>query len=72
MMLIDKYFHESLPKDVLQSVKTFWWNSLVDHYYTNNRRCHRLEDLNDCLQHFETAKSFLKNPIAVSLAILFR
>lgn len=72
MSLLNKYFHESIPDDVQPNVVNYWWNTLVEHYYTNNRRCHSLEDLNERLQHFETAKVLLKNPSAVSLALLFR
>lgn len=71
-MMLEKYFNGSLPNDVHQSVRDVWLRTLLDRYNAPDRRCHGLDDLNDCLQQFESVKSFLKNPNAVTLALIFR
>lgn len=70
--MLEKYFYSSLPNDVHGSVRDVWLKALLDHYSAPDRRCHGLDDLNECLQQFETAKSFVKNPNAVILALIFR
>lgn len=69
---MEKYFNGSLPDDVHRSVRDVWLKALLDRYSAPDRRCHGLADLNDCLQQFETAKSLVKQPNAIVLAIIFR
>lgn len=71
-MMLEKYFNESLLNDVHETVRDVWVRTLLEHYSAPDRRCHGLDDLNDCFQQFETAKSFIKHPNAVILAIIFR
>lgn len=70
--MLRKYFNGSLSNDVHESVRDVWVRALLDRYSAPDRRCHGLNDLNDCLQQFETAKSLVKNPNAVILALIFR
>ncbi|XP_050424166.1 uncharacterized protein LOC126835543 isoform X2 [Adelges cooleyi] len=71
-MDLKKYFNSALPDNVHATVKDLWFNSIVDRYSGLNRRCHNLNDLNNCLQHFESVKTFVKNPNAIVLALIFR
>lgn len=71
-MMLEKYFNGSLPNDVHESVRDVWVRALLEHYSAPDRRCHGLDDLNDCFQQFETAKTYTKSPNAVILAIIFR
>jgi len=70
--MLKKYFNGSLSNDVHESVRDVWMRALLDRYSSPGRRCHGLDDLNNCLQQFETARSLVKNPNAVILAIIFR
>jgi len=70
--MLRKYFNGSLSNDVHESVRDVWVRALVDRYSAPDRRCHGLDDLNDSLQQFETARSLVKNPNAIILAIIFR
>ncbi|XP_050538236.1 uncharacterized protein LOC126903787 isoform X2 [Daktulosphaira vitifoliae] len=58
--------------DIHSTVRDTWFNKLIDHYTSPKRQCHGLNDLYNCLKHYESSKEFLKNPNAVFLALLFR
>lgn len=71
-MMLEKYFNGSLPNDVHETVRDVWMTALLEHYRAPDRWCHGIDDLHGCFQQFETAKTYLKNPDAVILAIIFR
>lgn len=70
--MLEKYFNGSLPNDVHGSVKDVWLKAILDRYGAPDRRCHGLDDLNNCLQQYESIKSLIKNPNALILSLIFR
>jgi Uncharacterized protein conserved in bacteria len=58
-------------KDFSKSVADEWWTKILEKYSEDARNYHNIQHLEEKFEHLKTVKDVLKNPDAVTLAIIF-
>lgn len=49
-----------------------WWSVIVSKYSEDGRQFHNIDSLQKKFQHFNSIEKHLKDPVAVSFAMIFQ